>query len=111
MDSAIKNTIDKLESDVKATREKVALGKSTAKICNSIEWELIFNKGYFTQELNSLTQKLPLVTGEEKELIVGKIAAIGSLKIYIQDLLNQSNQAQEELNSLEIELDHQRGLL
>ena len=111
MQNAVENTISKLEVDVEAIKQKVALGRSAAKICNSTEWEIIFNKGYYIQELNSLIQKLPMVTGEEKELVVAKIAAIGSLKNYMLDLLNQSTQAQEELNSLEAELNHQRGLL
>ena len=111
MSFLVRNTISKLESGIEDARQKVALGKSAVKICNSSEWEELINKGYFTQELNSLTQQLPKVTGEEKELIVGKISAIGSLKIYMENLLNQSDHAQEELKSLEEELNHQRGQL
>ncbi len=103
--------ISVLEIAKDALHQKVALGKHAAKICSSTEWEVIFNKGYFTAELTSLTQQLSLATGEEKESLVARIAAIGSLQNYMEDLVNQTKQAQADLDSIELELNHQRGLL
>lgn len=93
-----------IENKIKELKEVVSMRTSLEKLYKNKDFIKVVSDGYFANEPTRLTMIRPMVKAEYQSNIDDAFKAVGLFSKYLEVVMSNGEQAQNEIDKLEAEL-------